>query len=553
MPRRLYAHLWLWPLLLFVPVLRIDRYALFGNTDALFYTLQMKLAGQQLLMGDFWPHWLMAADAGLGAPLMYTYPPLPYLLTACLSSPLWLLGVNVGYRMLFGMYVATVASGYTSFYWLRGRFTREAALPGALLYMLLPYRLVYMYLHFNMAQLWALVWLPLWMVSCDRMLERKRFGTWGFALCAALVGYCHPLTLLAFGGLPVAYVLYKAWRSLWLFLRLFLHLLLAGGIVAALLGAYAVTFLQAKDWIVSNGGDGFTGGRFNVFVNLSHTDSVSLTAYLAIGLMTLLLSRRVPGIPAECRFWFAVLCVLWFMTQRISAPVWHLIVPLQYLQFPVARLHSGMLVAVTFLATAFFAFRPPLKEAPWFLKPAMLWVLVGAAAVLTLIRLPEAYADAKGLTPAYVQTMQERSIFPLPYRTRWSDVNGGMIYDERDRVAAMPQARFLLGGGTVKVTHWKPGRIVLTAMVRSGYAVIAVRQRYVPAWQGFDNAAPLPITILPMEHEGIMAVALQHGRHELTLALAEDKRAKRVTQLSCLTLLAAMLYGAYALLRWRYA
>src|SRR5579885_2318124 len=123
MPRRQHALLWLLPLLLFVPALVVNRSALFGNTDALFYTLLMKLSGEQALMGDAWPRWLMNVDAGLGAPFMYLYPPLPYLLTAGLSAPLALLGASVGVRMLLGMYVATVASGYTAFYWLRTRLT----------------------------------------------------------------------------------------------------------------------------------------------------------------------------------------------------------------------------------------------------------------------------------------------------------------------------------------------------------------------------------------------------------------------------------------------
>src|SRR5262249_49672994 len=106
-PRRQHAIFLLAPALLLLPLPFISAASLFGSTDALFYTLLMKLCGHQLLAGDFWPRWLMNVDSGLGAPLMYYYPPLPYLLTALLTAPLaWL---PDGARMLAGMYIATAA------------------------------------------------------------------------------------------------------------------------------------------------------------------------------------------------------------------------------------------------------------------------------------------------------------------------------------------------------------------------------------------------------------------------------------------------------------
>jgi len=540
---RSHAALWLLPLVLFVPALVVDQGALFGSTDALYYTLLMKLSGRQFLMGDFWPRWLLDADAGLGAPLMYAYPPLPYLLTAGFTCPLWLIHVGLGGRMLAGMYLATVASGYSALYWLRTYFPPQTALAAALLYMLLPYRLVYIYLHFNLAQLWALAWLPLWMTACDRILTGRRQGVWAFAICAALVTYSHPLTVLAFGAVPVAYLGWLG-RARWRRTagQLAAALLLSSGLIAS----YAVSFTEMKQWMIGSGlaGSTFNGGRYSVFNNLSHVDSVFVAPYVAIAVVILLLSRRQVDIPLAGRFWIVTICVLWGLTFQVSAPFWRLVRPLQSLQFPVARLHAGMLVGVAFLAGAYLALRPFPKATPDYLRPAAFWLLVVMGTFPVLFRIATVYSSAahRDLTADYVATMHQHAIVgPEWYHLLWSDMDGPAVYRQRARIDMMPQAHFMSGNGELTVQRWHPGHISLSANVRSSGAAIAVKQRYIPAWAGLDRSESHPVAIVPSGIEGLLSFTLQQGTHEVDLRLERGDMLRAADWLSLITLGAAVI------------
>jgi hypothetical protein len=409
--------------------------------------------------------------------------------------------------------------------------------------MLLPYRLVYIYLHFNLAQLWALVWLPLWLAACDRILAGRRHGVWAFAICAALVTYSHPLTLLAFGAVPVAYL---GWLGRDRWRRTAGHLAAALALTGGLIASYAASFTEMKQWMLDSGlaGSAFNGGRYSVFNNLSHVDSVLVSPYIAIAVVVLMLSRRQVDIPHACRFWIATIFVLWGLTFQVSAPLWRLIRPLQSLQFPAARLHAGMLVGVVFLAGAFLAARPPPKAVPEYLRPATFWILVVVGTFPVLFRIAGVYSGAahRGLTEDYVETMHRQDIVsPEWYHLLWSDLDGPAVYRQRTRIEAIPQAQFTSGEGDVTVQRWRPGNIVLSADVRSPFAAITVKQRYIPSWAAFDNSGPRPVTIVPSGKEGMLSFTLQHGTHDVDLRLERGEALRAADWLSLITLAAAVM------------
>ena len=199
------------PLPLFLPLAFLPRLLFFGNLDALFYTNVLALTSENVNSGHLWIRWFAAANAGMGSTVMMFYAPLAYLSTAILEWPLGAFHLDIGARFVLGMYFAQVLSGAAAFAWLRNRFSARVALIGSVVYVLLPYKFVYIYLHFNLAQLWALVFLPLWMLAAEKLAAGGSLrAVAGFALAGAATYHSHPLTVLAFGIVPACYVVWAA-------------------------------------------------------------------------------------------------------------------------------------------------------------------------------------------------------------------------------------------------------------------------------------------------------------------------------------------------------
>ena len=293
------------PAILFLPFLFLDHVVFFGNTDALNYTNLLKLVAGRMAAGDINPRWLAAANIGTGSAAPYYYPSLAYVITAALTAPLAPFDPDASFRLLGGMYLSQVASGLTAWWWLRSHFEQRAALLGALLFVLLPYKFIYIYLHFNLAQLWALVWLPMTMIACDGIVAGRVRAIPAFALATALIAITHPLTLLAFGAIPVAYVLWFGRPRLG---RSVVYLALGSLLGAGLASVYLLPMALTLDWVQQ---DYFIGGKSSVLNNLNHRDLLFFLLYLGIAAITSAVLRRIPdaarGQREGAMFWSVVI------------------------------------------------------------------------------------------------------------------------------------------------------------------------------------------------------------------------------------------------------
>ena len=202
------------PLALFLPLFFLSRVMFLGNRDALFYGNVPALTSDALRGGHFFTRWFADANASMGSAVMMFYPPLAYIATALFELPLAGLHLNPDTRFILGIYASQVLCGVTAFAWLKRDFRIRTAFIGSLLYVLLPYKFVYIYMHFNLAQLWALAFLPLWMLGVEKPVAGDGARAAAiFALRGAATYYSHPPTVVAFGVVPVCYTLWFARRQ----------------------------------------------------------------------------------------------------------------------------------------------------------------------------------------------------------------------------------------------------------------------------------------------------------------------------------------------------
>ena len=149
---------------------------------------------ETLRSGVWYPRWLGGMNYGYGAATTLFYAPLAYYAT---SSAHALLG-DWSHAIQAVVLAAGAASAAAFFLYARSFLGRTASAVAALMYLLLPYRLIDLYHRAALPELIAFVWMPLIMLAINSTTKRlSARGVIGGAIAYGLLVVTHP---------PVAYL-----------------------------------------------------------------------------------------------------------------------------------------------------------------------------------------------------------------------------------------------------------------------------------------------------------------------------------------------------------
>src|SRR6267378_1726579 len=162
----------------------------------------------QLWAGDLYPRWLMGMNEGLGSPVFYYYPPVPFFLTSLLKP--FFTGDPHGWHQLgLSASLALIASGSCAYLWLKDLTDRNSAMLAAVLYMATPYHLAAdLYIRGSFAEYWAFVWMPLILFFTHKIVNTNKLAVAGLAVGYALLLMTHLPTTLIFSPILVSYAFY---------------------------------------------------------------------------------------------------------------------------------------------------------------------------------------------------------------------------------------------------------------------------------------------------------------------------------------------------------
>ncbi|MGL5975925.1 MAG: hypothetical protein ACRC0H_12230, partial [Aeromonas sobria] len=303
-------------------------------------------------------------NGAFGSPAFFFYPPLPYYVSALFAGP-EPLAHHAMIPLLWSSTLALGLSGLFAYLWLRPFATPGRALAASLLYMAMPYHLaIDIYARFALAESWAFVWAPLALLAQDRLCRRAPFALLLLALAVALLTLSHlPSTLLILGLLTVRSLL-LAWRSK-ITLNLWPTLL-------GQLWGLAMASLLLLPALLDQGGISMDQMRIGMFeFHRNFLDRLPETssdwrfrghlAWLTLLTLVLLLvawaAAREPRHP-ELLIWGTLGTLSFLMMLPLSEPLWHLLPPLQLVQFP-WRLNLLLVIAtVAVVALGVPAYRP---------------------------------------------------------------------------------------------------------------------------------------------------------------------------------------------------
>ena len=152
--------------------------------------------------GILFPRWQPDFAFGYGYPFFNIYGPL----SSYVGEAFHLLGFGFAdaVKIVFGLSVA--ASGLAMYGFVRQALGRRAGLVAAVAYMVIPYRLVDIYVRASLAEAVAYVFVPLVLWGAWAVLHRPRLASvLGLALAYAVLVVTHPLTALLVSVILVFY------------------------------------------------------------------------------------------------------------------------------------------------------------------------------------------------------------------------------------------------------------------------------------------------------------------------------------------------------------
>jgi hypothetical protein len=498
----------------------------------------------QLWHGNVFPRWLIDLNDGFGSPAFFIYPPLSHY-AAALFSPLLPGDPAIAYRLSMSILLSVVISGIGAYHWINQVVReRNAAIAGALIYLIAPYHLVVdIYIRGAMAEAWAFAWAPWTLLAIHMFGRRDRRAIPVYVISAAALLFSHaPSSLFLFFAYG-AYAIFLAKNQKDSAILLYTIICTVTAILLA--GIYLGTALTHTDYINTKA---LYEGYFNFFnwlmfsgvrwqstkaeYSISGSAIVQTLAAVSLGMVALLLTK--PKAPIRAMAWLSILgtLLLFFAMSAWSGVFWKILFPLQRIQFPwrllmLQSLCLAMLAGCCMRVTADVN-APAKRKQVYALVAAIVlgFFLVNAALyVLTKKSIP-ATEIGSSETPEYRlgDTDKLRGLFPP------------------DRKVAI-----LDGQGEINVLAWTPRHLVVDVNALTPMH-IAVRQFYYPGWEVRVGKSGIyrPVQQLDAERP-VVSVNLEAGRQQLEFSLLPTPAEKAGTTASivgCVMLALLMFFSS---------
>lgn len=525
-----------------------------------------------ITQGQIPPRWVPDLGFGFGYPLFNFYPPFVYYLGAVLHLIGFSFINSTKLVMGFGFFLS--AAGM--FVWVRKHFGIIAGLFAAVLYTYAPYHSVDLYVRGALAEFFAFVWIPLLFWGIDSLFEKREKKYVVFVgLFFALLMLTHTLVMLQFAPIFLIYVSFQ-----FFFYKKFVlqnALLLATSLILGLglsayfwlpsilekqftlvdmiltkeLANYALHFVcpaQLLNGIWGYGGSGpgcldglsFQIGKVQIVVGLG-----------ALGISLLYVFKR------RLRIVWTVLFVTGFsvwMTIPLSKPLWDMLKPFWYIQFPWRYL---LFVAV---GTAFLG-----GFVVWSVQKK--WGLYAGAFVAIVLSLfniyqvrndfqPQSYRNITDAEMTSKQDLQWRvssmsyEYVPKEVQTQLSAKNTTKLtIEEQD----LPKKSFTILSGDMKVVELENSsqlkRYTVTVYNRTTaeQGLLQINTFLFPGWLVYLDGRE--VTQLAHSREHLIRIEIPAGRHTVVAVFTNTPVRTIANVISLLSILG--LVGSYFVIRYK--
>lgn len=490
--------------------------------DVLLHYVLIECFSREFWSGNIYPRWCFDADAGMGSPAFMFYFPLGYWPAAWLYPLKWL-GLSVPQIHILACVAASLLTALTSYRWLRGIVPPWQAMVGAMVYLLVPYRMEVMLYRAAYAELWGLAILPLVFLGWRNLAHGKSGAVLQLAMAQALLALAHTPQMLIAAIMGVPFLLFTAVRP---FYALACYGL-AGMLAMVMSGFYLLPaklfqpFTQLP--LVIDRWSGWPN-RFLSSANVTdyHQERLVIIIVLVIVLALsmaircfLMRDELARGVhQRDIAAWIFLLALSILLLSPVSQPFWGALEPVRSVAFP-WRVQS-VIAAALVMFIALHATRPK-SEKKERTKTGDAVALVGLMSLVSFFMLSVRGAE---LAPTVQRSIDLQMINVKEYYTVWTEKSYAPSIDDTrllDMLSQEPRAEVVAGSALVSPLYWKAGRIVL-GVKSFNDSVIRLRQRYFPIWYsagGADEGSK--VTLSPQQNSGWILVRVPKGEFELVL------------------------------------
>lgn len=491
--------------------------------------------------GHFPVRWSKRLNWGLGYPFFNFNYPLPYYLSYALAKT----GVDLLSILKIFLTLSFPLSGFFTFLWLKNHFGKVESILGGLFYTLIPYHFVNVYVRGNIAETFTLTIIPLNFYLVNRLKQRVNLlNVVLLSLSLSTVILSHNISAMLFLPVILIYGLllnfdtkYLKFLTLVFVLPLFITSFFW---IPALLDKqfitidqkfplyYAKQFPKFADLIYSPWGYGGSKagvGQMSVQIGLLHLLLFGCSALLLLVKFKKILQKRL-------ELFFLGLSILAFlMMLEVSRPVWDILKPIQYLQFP-WRLLSVLTLTISFLAT--FSLSIVLKVLPSKLSLLMVLIVIGG---LLFFNRNHWRANEYYQLPDYW-------FKDGPYSsTTTVDGEHTPKWQREDMPAEIARLELISGKGEIKSLQWRTNYHAFEVNAESKVFMLD-RTIYFPGWTAFVDGRQVSLfSQYDPKTKGLIGFEVPAGKHKVEVKLLEPpmRKVANIITISSLGLIAGLL------------
>lgn len=509
----------------FILTVPLIVYGVIKGADVVWHLNWAENFAEQLWSGELYPRWLFKLNSGLGSPVFFFYPPIPYYITSLFypfkfgTPPIWS-------ALILSAALALIGSGFTAYFWLKDITNSKTALIGSVIYMAWPYHwAIDLYFRFAFAEYWSFVWLPLLLYFTRKIARGDNYSVLGFSLSYALLIMTHLPTILMFSAVPFFYLLTlsNASNRKPLLFRMGIAFMLGVGLSAI----YLIPALTTQQYVslntVATGHFNYTS---NFLLDLGNIQrSLLILSRFYYGILMLLMgcisyyAYRL-AIPNNCEdrkeinFWLIITFISIFMMLPLSSPLWQVLPILQKIQFPWRFLTVLTISATALITLGFYFFNPRttnFRKKLYLIHNILLVITLLSGFLVTFLTTERLTFD--GQTQLYMS--QET----LEYRPQWVSSDIFVQYRVHELAQQLPKAKVTTGQGSVFIEQWQPRKIVVQVDAISNVLELTLKQFYYPGWTAQLEGKSNPLPVEPSSHEGLLRVKVPKGQHQVRISL----------------------------------
>jgi uncharacterized membrane protein len=481
--------------------------------------------------GMFPVRWSADLGYGFGYPIFNFYDPLPYYIGGIIE----LIGFNALLATKIMMALGVMLAGVSMYFLAKEFWGKSGGILSALFYTYAPYHALDIYVRGDVAEFWAYAFVPLIFYSLLKIHKSEgfKFVVVGALSYAALI-ISHNLTALMITPFILAFSILLSFGNRKTSKNLFIVIGL-GILISAFYWLPAILEMQYTNVVSLVGG----GSNFrDHFVCLSQlwtspwgyggstkgcVDGLSfmvgkyhilLASLLFIFALAMLISKKYLNSFPTKKLIILVFACLGFLvsilfTLQISQPIWELIRPMAFLQYPWRFLLTAVFFASFISGALFWIIEELVKK-----RAVVIAVLILLSCLFVLVSV-KFFAAEK-----YLQVNSE--YYTDAYALQWRTSKISDEYMPKDFLRPESQneianfSRLNSNSLTVESYHVRSQIVTIdvNALKQTG---ITVPLAYFPAWQGqIDNKS-----ISIRDNKGKVEVSLPQGQHQLKLTFRQ--------------------------------